>query len=87
MSSQPDTARTSRAGGAERATRRAAEPQLRVDRVACTGHGVCGQLLAGRVRLDDLGYPILDEPRVGREDGDRAITFCPARALYWSDRP
>ena len=27
-------------------------PALRVDRVACTGHGVCATLLAGRVRLD-----------------------------------
>ncbi len=62
-------------------------PELRVDRVACTGHGVCATLLAGRLRLDEWGYPIVDHPRVDRSDGDQAITFCPARALYWSDRP
>lgn len=63
------------------------EPELRVDRIACTGHGVCATLLEGRFRLDREGYPIVDEPRVGRPDGDTAIRFCPARALYWSDRP
>ncbi len=62
-------------------------PELRVDRVACTGHGVCATLLPGRVRLDEWGYPIVVHPRVDRADGDQAITFCPARALYWSDRP
>ncbi len=62
-------------------------PALRVDRVACTGHGVCATLLAGRVRLDEWGYPVVDDPQVPRPDGDRALTFCPARALYWSDRP
>jgi ferredoxin len=62
-------------------------PELRVDRVACTGHGVCATLLEGRFRLDREGYPIVDDPRVARTEGDTAIRFCPARALYWSDRP
>jgi ferredoxin len=64
-----------------------AEPELRVDRIACTAHGMCASLLEGRVRLDAHGYPIVDEPRVGTEDGETAIRFCPARALYWAGRP
>jgi len=31
------------------------ERRLAVDRVACSGHGVCAQLLAG-VTLDEWGY-------------------------------
>ncbi len=61
--------------------------ELRVDRIACTGHGVCATLLEGRFRLDAHGYPVVDDARVHRDAGETAIRFCPARALYWSDRP
>lgn len=61
-------------------------PELRVDRVACSGHGICATLLEGNLRLDPWGYPVVDEPAVPREEGEQAIRFCPARALYWSDR-
>ncbi|WP_020141548.1 ferredoxin [Terracoccus sp. 273MFTsu3.1] len=60
------------------------ERRLAVDRVACSGHGVCAQLLAG-VTLDEWGYPVVADDRVG-EDGravaDTAVRLCPARALY-----
>lgn len=59
--------------------------ELAVDRVACSAHGVCAQLLAG-VTLDEWGYPIVDAARVAREDGPDAVAtavrLCPARALY-----
>jgi len=55
-----------------------------VDPIACTGHGVCADLLPERITLDDWGYPIID----GRPlDGDvlrharRTVTACPALAL------
>ena len=64
-----------------------AEVELRVDRVRCSGHGICATLLPGRVRLDDWGYPIVDEPSAPVADADRAVEFCPARALYRTDRP
>lgn len=51
-----------------------------VDRVACTGHGVCAQLLPGQVALDEWGYPIVE----GAADADAvrvAVRLCPARAL------
>lgn len=61
------------------------EPRIAVDRVACTGHGVCAQLLAG-VTLDEWGYPVVGDDRVvgadGRELADTAVLLCPARALY-----
>lgn len=55
--------------------------ELTVDRVACTGHGVCAQLLQ-QVRLDEWGYPIVDDSRVAKGEADVAIKLCPARALY-----
>jgi ferredoxin len=65
----------------------AARPTVRVDRVACTGHGVCASLLPGSVRLDEWGYPVvLTEAEGGVDDGDRArgaaVRLCPAMALY-----
>jgi ferredoxin len=30
---------------------------LTVDRIACTGHGVCASLLPEHVALDEWGYP------------------------------
>ena len=58
---------------------------LAVDRVACSGHGVCAQLLAG-VTLDEWGYPVVADDRVeaGEESelAGLAVRLCPARALY-----
>ena len=71
------TTQTSRA---EAPTREA----LHVDRVACTGHGICASILPGAVRLDEWGYPVLEGP--GTDDGPAAraaaVRLCPAMALY-----
>ncbi|HEX2857321.1 MAG TPA: ferredoxin [Propionibacteriaceae bacterium] len=56
---------------------------LQVDRMSCTGHGVCAQILPRNIALDAHGYPILLDDRVDAEEGDTAIRMCPARALYW----
>ena len=40
------------------------EPRLRVNPIACEAHGLCAELLPELIRLDDWGYPILDEPEV-----------------------
>lgn len=33
--------------------------QLRVNPTACTGHGLCAELLPERVILDEWGYPVI----------------------------
>jgi ferredoxin len=58
--------------------------QLRVDPTACTGHGLCAELLPELITLDEWGYPILADQLVpGRLDREarRAVTNCPALAL------
>lgn len=56
--------------------------KLRIDRVACTGHGVCAALLPGAIERDEWGYPILLTPDVDASAAKDAVTLCPARALY-----
>lgn len=59
--------------------------RIAVDRVACTGHGICAQLLPEVVTLDEWGYPIVRAEAVGGRDAATAVTLCPARALYRQD--
>ncbi len=57
---------------------------LRVNPIACDGHGLCAELLPERVRLDDWGYPIVDpEPMSGALESHarRAVAACPTLAL------
>lgn len=56
--------------------------RIAVDRVACTGHGACSSLLPRQVRLDEWGYPIVDDDQVTAAEARAAVTLCPARALY-----
>jgi ferredoxin len=60
------------------------ERKLRVNPIACSGHGVCAELLPELITLDEWGYPLLaNEPvpaRLGRQ-ARRAVTDCPALAL------
>jgi ferredoxin len=57
--------------------------RFRVDPIACTGHGICAELLPDLIRTDDWGYPIIEDDAVDPKDPDirRAITACPALAL------
>jgi ferredoxin len=56
---------------------------LRVDPIACTGHGLCAELLPERIVLDDWGYPMIDPhvPEGLHEHAVRAVKACPALAL------
>jgi ferredoxin len=57
---------------------------LRVDRIACKGHGLCAELLPERIELDDWGYPIVDPRPVGPDLellARRAVAACPTLAL------
>jgi ferredoxin len=62
---------------------------LRLDPIACDGHGLCAELLPERIRLDDWGYPIIDQRPLppGLEPHARqAINDCPKLALHLSQR-
>ena len=57
---------------------------IRVDPIACDGHGLCAELFPERIRLDDWGYPIIDPaPIAGSLVGHarRAVSQCPKLAL------
>ena len=34
---------------------------LRVDPIACTGHGLCAELFPERIWLDEWGYPVIED--------------------------
>jgi methionine sulfoxide reductase heme-binding subunit len=61
---------------------------LRVNPIACSGHGLCAELLPELIALDRWGYPMVsDQPvpaRLARRAA-RAVTDCPALALLLSD--
>lgn len=57
---------------------------LRVDPIACTGHGLCAELLPERIALDEWGYPVLEPGPVPRElekHARKAVAACPTLAL------
>ena len=70
-----------------RSRREAFTRSLVVDRIACTGHGICASLLPEQVSLDEWGYPIVHSAHVELDLGDAAIRLCPARALAWHRQP
>ncbi len=58
--------------------------RLRVNPIACEAHGLCAELLPEMIRLDDWGYPIIDEAEVRPELlrlARRAADACPTLAL------
>ena len=57
---------------------------LKVDPIACAGHGHCAELLPERIELDDWGYPIISPDPIpsGLEKlARRAVATCPTLAL------
>ena len=62
--------------------------RLRVDPIACGGHGLCAELLPERITLDDWGYPIIDPTPLGPDlyaHARRAVGACPLLALAIED--
>jgi ferredoxin len=58
--------------------------ELKVDPVACDGHGICAELFPERIRLDDWGYPIISDPEIPEallDHARRAADACPKLAL------
>ena len=53
------------------------ERQLRVNPIACSGHGLCAELLPELITLDEWGYPVVaDQPVPARlaKEARRAVT-------------
>jgi ferredoxin len=63
--------------------------ELRVNPIACTGHGLCAELLPELIMLDPWGYPIMPaEPVPDQLTGlaKKAVADCPTLALFISKR-
>jgi len=57
---------------------------LRVDPIACDGHGLCAEIFPERIRLDDWGYPIVSADPIPpglEKHARRAVAVCPTLAL------
>jgi ferredoxin len=64
--------------------------ELRIDRIACDGYGLCAELLPELIELDDWGYPIVGRAAVPGEllgHARRAVDACPVLALRLAARP
>jgi ferredoxin len=58
--------------------------ELRVNPIACSGHGACAELLPELIELDEWGYPIVDPrpvPPALERQARRAVSGCPELAL------
>lgn len=63
---------------------------LRVDPIACDGHGLCAELVPERISRDDWGFPIVDGdpvPDALEKHARRAVAACPMHALRLERRP
>jgi ferredoxin len=57
--------------------------RLEVNPIACTGHGLCADLLPELIELDEWGYPVIEKriPAGLATHAKRAVKACPALAL------
>jgi ferredoxin len=64
--------------------------KLGVNPIACSGHGMCAELLPELVSADEWGYPLISDqpvpPHLARQ-AKRAVTDCPALALRLTPVP
>ncbi len=60
--------------------------KLQIDPIACTGHGLCADLLPELIELDEWGYPIIRDsvPPGLAAHARRAVNACPTLALRLS---
>lgn len=59
-------------------------PRLRINPIACNGHGMCAELLPELIDLDEWGYPIVktsDIPLNLMDMAKRAERICPTLAV------
>ncbi len=63
---------------------------LRVNPITCEGHGLCAELLPELIRLDDWGYPIIEQGPIPERMlplAKRAANACPTLALLLRSAP
>jgi ferredoxin len=60
--------------------------KLEIDPIACSGHGLCADLLPELIEMDEWGYPIIHEPVPSdlAVHARRAVNACPTLALRLS---
>jgi len=64
--------------------------RLTVNPIACSGHGVCAELLPELITLDEWGYPLVagkPVPSSLAKQARRTVTDCPALALLLTSEP
>jgi ferredoxin len=62
---------------------------LRLDPIACEGHGSCHELLPEMIGIDRWGHPVIDADEVPAEletEARRAVRMCPRLALVLERR-
>jgi len=62
--------------------------RIRVDRIACDGRGLCAEVLPELIRLDDWGFPIIDQgviPGHLEAHAEDAVELCPKMALWLAE--
>jgi ferredoxin len=62
--------------------------RLTVDPIACTGHGLCAELLPEGIALDEWGYPLLAAGELPPDlvrPARKVAAACPKRALRLRD--
>jgi ferredoxin len=62
--------------------------RLTVDPIACTGHGLCAELLPEGIALDEWGYPLVaagELPPGLVRAAKKVSAACPTRALRLRD--
>jgi ferredoxin len=63
--------------------------RLRLNPIACDGHGLCAELFPERITLDEWGYPMVDDSELPPElveHARRAVAACPTMALLLESR-
>jgi ferredoxin len=66
------------------------DTKLAVNPIACTGHGMCAELLPELISTDEWGYPVISGQPVPHHlvrRAKRAVTDCPALALRLAPVP
>ena len=58
--------------------------ELRINPIACTGHGACAELLPELIASDEWGYPVVRDARLPESlarEARQAVAMCPVLAL------